>query len=62
MSTNSTVIGLNKKSLPLMDMDAELKKFEEEERKRLGLLVMGYLLITAVLFGFAKRRIWREVH
>jgi ubiquinol-cytochrome c reductase cytochrome c1 subunit len=33
-----------------------------EERKRLGLLVMGYLLITAVLFGFAKRRIWREVH
>jgi predicted nucleotide-binding protein (sugar kinase/HSP70/actin superfamily) len=37
MSTQSTVIGLNKKSLPLMDMDAELKKFEEEERKRLGL-------------------------
>ena len=33
-----------------------------EERKRLGLLVMGYLLITAMLFGFAKRRIWREVH
>jgi cytochrome c1 len=24
--------------------------------------VMGYLLITAILFGFAKRRIWREVH
>jgi len=33
-----------------------------EERKRLGLLVMGYLLITAVLLGFAKRRIWRDVH
>jgi cytochrome c1 len=33
-----------------------------EERKRIGLLVMGYLLITAVLFGFAKRRIWRDVH
>jgi cytochrome c1 len=33
-----------------------------EDRKRLGLLVMGYLLITAVLLGFAKRRIWREVH
>jgi cytochrome c1 len=33
-----------------------------EERKRLGLLVMGYLLITAVLFGLAKRRIWRDVH
>lgn len=33
-----------------------------EERKRLGLLVMFYLLITAVLMGFAKRRIWREVH
>lgn len=33
-----------------------------EERKRMGLLVMGYLLITALLFGLAKRRIWREVH
>jgi ubiquinol-cytochrome c reductase cytochrome c1 subunit len=33
-----------------------------EERKRMGLLVMGYLLITAVLFGFAKRRIWRGAH
>ena len=33
-----------------------------EERKRLGLLVMGYLLITAVLLGLAKRRIWRDVH
>ena len=33
-----------------------------EERKRMGLLVMLYLLITAVLFGLAKRRIWRSVH
>ena len=33
-----------------------------EERKRMGMLVMGYLLITAVLLGFAKRRIWRSVH
>ncbi len=33
-----------------------------EDRKRLGLLVIGYLLITAVLLGFAKRRIWRDVH
>jgi len=33
-----------------------------EERKRLGLLVMGYLLITAVLLGFAKRRIWSAAH
>ena len=32
-----TVVGLDKKSLPLIDMDAELKRFEEEERKRLGL-------------------------
>ncbi len=37
MSTNGSVIGLNKTSLPLIDMDAELKKFEAEERKRLGL-------------------------
>jgi cytochrome c1 len=33
-----------------------------EERKRLGLLVIFYLVITAVLLGLAKRRIWREVH
>jgi predicted nucleotide-binding protein (sugar kinase/HSP70/actin superfamily) len=28
---------MNKTSLPLIDMDAELKRFEQEERKRLGL-------------------------
>jgi ubiquinol-cytochrome c reductase cytochrome c1 subunit len=33
-----------------------------EERKRMGLLVIGYLLITTVLFGLAKRRIWRDMH
>jgi ubiquinol-cytochrome c reductase cytochrome c1 subunit len=33
-----------------------------DARKRTGLLVMGYLLITAVLFGFAKRRIWSDAH
>ena len=33
-----------------------------QERKRLGLLVIFYLVITAVLLGLAKRRIWREVH
>jgi cytochrome c1 len=33
-----------------------------EERKRIGLLVMGYLLITAVLVFFAKRRMWARVH
>jgi predicted nucleotide-binding protein (sugar kinase/HSP70/actin superfamily) len=37
--TNSTtIVGLkDKRALPIVDMDAELKKFEEEERKRLGL-------------------------
>jgi cytochrome c1 len=33
-----------------------------EERKHLGILVMGYLLITAVLLYFAKRRIWSRAH
>jgi len=33
-----------------------------EERKRIGLLVLGYLLITAILLYFAKRRIWSKVH
>jgi predicted nucleotide-binding protein (sugar kinase/HSP70/actin superfamily) len=37
MSTNGSVIGLNKVSLPIVDLEAELKKFEAEERKRLGL-------------------------
>jgi predicted nucleotide-binding protein (sugar kinase/HSP70/actin superfamily) len=35
MSTHS--ISNGKKSLPLIDIDAELKRFEEEEKKRLGL-------------------------
>ena len=33
-----------------------------EECKRMGLLVIGYLLVTAVLLGWAKRRIWSSVH
>jgi cytochrome c1 len=33
-----------------------------EARKRLGLLVVGYLLITAILLYFAKRRIWSRAH
>jgi cytochrome c1 len=33
-----------------------------EERKRMGLLVVGYILLTAVLLGLAKRRIWRDAH
>jgi predicted nucleotide-binding protein (sugar kinase/HSP70/actin superfamily) len=37
MSMNASVVGPNKKALPLVDMDAELKSFEQEERKRLGL-------------------------
>jgi cytochrome c1 len=33
-----------------------------EERKRMGLLVLGYILLTALLLGLAKRRIWSSVH
>ncbi len=33
-----------------------------EERKRMGLLVLGYIVLTALLLGLAKRRIWRDVH
>ncbi|MDX2203097.1 MAG: cytochrome c1 [Hyphomicrobiaceae bacterium] len=32
-----------------------------EERKRLGLLVVLYLCVTAGLLGAAKRRIWKDV-
>ncbi len=32
-----------------------------EERKRMGLLVMLYLLITTVLLYFAKKRIWARI-
>ncbi len=37
MTSASAVLGQKKTSLPLVDMEAELKKFEAEERKRLGL-------------------------
>jgi ubiquinol-cytochrome c reductase cytochrome c1 subunit len=33
-----------------------------EERKRIGLMVTIYLLITAVLLYFAKRRVWKKAH
>jgi cytochrome c1 len=33
-----------------------------EERKRMGLMVMLYLLITTILLYLAKRRIWEKVH
>jgi cytochrome c1 len=33
-----------------------------EERKRMGVLVILYLLITAVLVYLAKRRLWAKVH
>jgi cytochrome c1 len=32
-----------------------------EERKRLGLLVMLYLIVTAVLFYLAKKRVWSQI-
>jgi ubiquinol-cytochrome c reductase cytochrome c1 subunit len=35
---------------------------KHDERKRMGLLVMLYLLITAVLLYFAKKRIWKSAH
>ena len=33
-----------------------------EERKRIGLMALIYLLITAVLLYFAKKRIWSRAH
>ncbi len=35
---------------------------KQDERKRMGLLVLLYLLITAVLLYFAKKRIWASAH
>ena len=35
---------------------------KHDERKRMGLLVMLYLLITAVLLYFSKKRIWKSAH
>jgi cytochrome c1 len=32
-----------------------------EQRKRMGWLVLAYLLITAVLLGLAKRRLWSDI-
>lgn len=33
-----------------------------EERKRMGLIAIIYLLITAILLYFAKKRVWSSVH
>jgi len=33
-----------------------------EARKRMGLMVVLYIALTALLLGLAKRRIWRELH
>lgn len=33
-----------------------------EERKRMGLIAMIYLLITAILLYFAKKRVWSDAH
>lgn len=33
-----------------------------EDRKWIGMLVMGYLLITAILMFFAYKRTWKAVH
>lgn len=35
---------------------------KQDERKRMGLLVMLYLLITAVLLYLAKKRVWSSAH
>jgi cytochrome c1 len=32
-----------------------------EERKKMGVLTMIYLLITAVLLYFAKKRVWSRI-
>jgi cytochrome c1 len=33
-----------------------------EDRKWIGLMVMGYLLITAILMFFAYKRTWKNAH
>lgn len=33
-----------------------------EERKRMGLIAMIYLAITAILLYFAKKRVWSDAH
>jgi ubiquinol-cytochrome c reductase cytochrome c1 subunit len=33
-----------------------------EQRKHMGILVVAYIALTALLLGLAKRRIWRGLH
>jgi cytochrome c1 len=35
---------------------------EMEERKRLGFIVMSFLIIFVLLMYFTTRRLWSEVH
>ncbi len=35
---------------------------KQDERKRMGMLVMIYLLITSILLYLAKKRVWKKAH
>ena len=56
--TAATVANYAKDTAAFLSWAADPKL---EERKRLGMLVMLYLLITTILLYFAKRRTWAKV-
>ena len=56
--TPATVANYAKDTAAFLSWAADPKL---EERKRLGMLVMLYLLITTILLYFAKRRTWAKV-
>lgn len=57
--TPATVAQYSKDVVAFMSWAADPKL---EERKRMGLIAMIYLLITAILLYFAKKRVWSDAH
>ncbi len=57
--TPTTVAQYSKDVVAFMAWAADPKL---EERKRMGLIVMIYLLLTAILLYFAKKRVWSDAH
>ena len=46
----------------LIDTRGAMKEPEMEERKRLGFIVMSFLIIFVFLMYLSTKTLWRDVH
>lgn len=59
--TDGTEASVDQMSRDLVNFLQWTAEPEMEERKRMGLKVLAYMLIFTILFYFAKKRVWRDV-